>query len=428
MENNNETTSDTQFKIGMIAPSGVGKTSLLTAICDEVQRRIESEPLSFFPEGTKTNDAMKKARALFNTVINSSNNLFDVPKFMPTSDITEYTYSVNVHPSNTKEKTLDIRFSIMDYPGGMLKNVDEFNVEIMPHIRDSVALLVPISADILMDWSKTRNSNDPLIKQRNDAADKMLDVDNVLRAVTNWLEEKTRRKQSAQLFFVPVKCEKYFNDNGGQYDQSTELLNAIHERYIKPLALSPETRNLVQVNVFSIDTYGVVELRDVSTVMDNGEMILLSTFQRRINLERKLKTKNAYELLMNILKFQMNVLFKKIRDLRDDYQDNLNKKIQASKSFEDEKEELLDAIAYRTSNYTPFQWILYMIIRDRELEKMNKTLKELEAQEFKNEADKVKYRWLLEPKEQDYNRLKSAINVLITLIKAMPNRQQSYSL
>lgn len=420
-ETTNKSNNEISFKIGMVAPTGVGKTSLLTAICDEVQQRVAEQSLEFWPKGQRTQEAMSRARAEFHSAMNTSDNLFTVPKLQPTSDITEFEYTVSVLPTRDGSDTLKISFDILDYPGSMLGKV-EFAEKVTPHLRDSVALLVPISADILMDWYNTKDLNDTRNKQRNALANMMLDVDNVLLAIRNWFGEKVRRNQKAQLYFVPVKCEKCFDDNGGRFDMSAKLHDAVCERYVNPLKLNEAQRSLIQINVFYIDTYGVVELRDIE--MKDIDNTLVSTFQRRTNMGKNLRTKNAYELLMNILKFQMEDKLHSAKDQRVIYNDEL---INTGTKVETTTVQLgntCEAKDNRVNNYTLGEKIWFYFVPDKTLEEFDKRIKNLQAQIIAGKETQAKLQGLLAQNKQNCDRYGEAIKLLTSLINDMPNRQE----
>lgn len=415
------------FKIGMIAPTGAGKTSLLTAICEEVQERLLNYPfgLEFNPKGTKTKEAMDRARAEFNTHVNRTDDLFSVFQLKQTSDCLEYEYAVSIPPSETGDEALEIDFSILDYPGRMLVKESEFDEKVEPHVSESVALLVPVSADILIFWNETKDLNDTHNKQLNNAANKMLEVDSIHQRIKEWLAKKVSNKQKAQLFFVPVKCEKYFKDNGGVFDASDELHKVVYDRFIKPLELNEEERNTVQINIFDVDTYGVVELRNIADKKDdNGELTLVPTFRRRTNLEKKLRPLNAYELLMSILKFQMEVKLHDEKEKSVSNEEQLTSATDENKRRTEQIEILKKEIAIRKAGYWFFQKLLIKVLGDRRIKDLEDQIRELKSHRDATEVDKK----VIEGRQQGYNRnidrYENAIRQLTGIIKTLDKRQE----
>lgn len=418
------------FKIGMVAPTGAGKTSLLTAICEEVQERLVDNKqgrLNFDPIDGLTKEVMDRSRAAFDTHINNPDNLFTVVQLPPTSDPQEFNYKVTIPPSESGDETLAIEFSIKDYPGRMLseKGEREFEEEIAPHLQESVALLVPVSADILMYWLDTKASIDTESKQLHSAANEMLCIDKVQQVIKKWLDIKIKKQEKAQLFFVPVKCEKYFNDNGGLYDKSEVLYNVVNEQYINPLELNEEERKLVQINVFFVDTYGVVELRNVGNKMEDGKLKLVPIFKRRDKLDKRLKPKNAYELLMSILKYQMeNKLIDEIIAKEEN-----DKKKSSSKEEETRTIDTITALKRNLTRRIEELWLWQKILiklgyPDRRLEDLKAQIQEEEGRLKSLQGDGRIYDYRGEKCDRNIARYEKAIKQLTSLMRDIPKRQK----
>ncbi len=412
----NQSAISIQFKIGMVAPSGSGKTSLVSAICSEVQERLISESLDFWAVGTATQKAMQKATEAFNEAIIKPSKSFQPPAIAATSQVNEYQFAVSLPDGQ------DIGFSILDYPGGMLGRSDFGNL-ITPFIIESVALLVPVSSEILMYWSQTNGKNDAKLSQFNTASNMLLDCDNVILAIKNWLAYKRKLGIPAQLFFVPVKCEKYFNDNGGKIDSHLKLQKAIFERYVEPLEMTAEDKKLIQTNIFYVDTYGVLELKEISAIIQNGEPVLNPIFQHRKYLGKKRRTKNAYELLMSILKFQVDNRFKEQQIKTSDLsKDNL----ETEKEVERLKDRLKIArnkARERKNSYGFWASLWYTFFNDDKLDRLNKEVDRAEGdvEKKKKIAQAIFDQYQLSA--QQCESLEKAVITLTSLIKSIPKRQ-----
>ncbi len=411
-----------QFKIGMIAPKGSGKTALISAICSEVQERLASEPLEFWPVGSSTQQAMQRANAAFNTAINSPNNLFEVPKLQPTSDVQEYLFAVTL-----TETGQTIGFSVLDYPGEMLGNSD-FGSQVTPFLLESSALFVPISSDILMYWSDTKSLTDTINKKCNATADMTLDCDNVILAIKNWIAHKKRLGIPAQLFFVPIKCEKYFNDNGGSEDSHLKLQNAIFERYVEPLEMTAEEKLLIQTNIYYVDTYGVVALNNVEVVKakdkDASEKVtLVPKFRRRNDQGKKRRTKNAYELLMGILKFQVENRFKAQQRETAYLSNEKDVMIQKANVIRNRYRIAQNKAKERKDSYSIFGYLLYTLIPDKELSRLEEEARRTYAQARSSDKSAAFVFDQYQLSAQQCESLKKAFDTLTELNRSMPNRQ-----
>jgi hypothetical protein len=90
------------------------------------------------------------------------------------------------------------------------------------------------------------------------------DVEEVARkwAITRNLEE--RRDEPAVLVLAPLKCEKYFDDNGGWGRQADELRRRVADWYARMLKIVQDEApdRDIKIVYAPIDTYGVVELME----------------------------------------------------------------------------------------------------------------------------------------------------------------------
>ena len=291
------------FKIGMTAPSKAGKTSLMTAIFYEMKTRLAGNPqgIQYWADSKATQNAISRAIAEFQTCT-VSDEIFAVPQLAGTETVSNYKFAFTI-PADSGIQRLNI--DIMDYPGGLLGTPD-FAEKVMPHLTSSPVLLIPIPADILMEWKRTNGVNRNRDKRINIAAHVMLDVDNVIRVIKDWAGQREQQNENALLIFVPIRSEAYFNDNGGANDTSQLLHTAIQELYVDTLHLTPEMKKKIQIETHAVDTYGIVELRDIELkTLEEGEF-LVSNFRKRLCCKNELKVKGALEVLASVIQFRLN--------------------------------------------------------------------------------------------------------------------------
>ncbi len=296
------------LKIGMVAPSKAGKTSLMTAIFHDMASKLAGNPrgIQYWAANPATKARIQRALAEFKTVT-SSDDIFEVPRMKGTQDSGHYQFAISVP---AEKGTQRIGLDILDYPGGYL-GTPEFQ-NILPHLDESVALLVPVSADILMTWKATDKVNNQLAIRKNIAARLMLDIDETVKAVKDWAKRRAGKSQPSILVFVPVKCEAYFNDNGGRKDESDALHEAVRELYVEALGLADEGRRYIQIDTHAVDADGIVEVRDIGLAEEDGVEYLVSTFRKRLNCGNDLSVKGALDVLAAILSFYLNGVASKL--------------------------------------------------------------------------------------------------------------------
>lgn len=293
-----------KLNIGMVAPTKAGKTSLMTAIFHDMAKKLAGNPqgIQYWAANPATKARIQRAIAEFKTVT-SSDDIFEVPRMKGTQDSGHYQFAITV-PAN--KGTQRISLDILDYPGGFLGTPDFQSI--LPHLDESIALLVPVSSEIVMTWKMTDKVNNQLAIRKNIAARLMLEIDETVKAVNDWAKRRAKNSQPSIIVFVPVKCEAYFDDNGGHKNESDVLHEAVKELYIDALDLTDEERKYIQIETQAVDTYGIVEVRDIALKEEDGVEVLVSTFRKRLNCGNEIQMKGALDVLAAVLSFYLNNL------------------------------------------------------------------------------------------------------------------------
>jgi hypothetical protein len=149
--------------------------------------------------------------------------------------------------------------------------------ECLEHIKSSVMLLVPIDAAVLMEAATP--------PQR--AAVEMLlgfgDVEDVARSWAQIRNLEENRSEPAVLVLAPLKCERYFDDNGGYGKEADELRRRVADWYGNLITIVREEAADREIRIVyaPVDTYGVVELMEAYW-QDKGQGYLDFTANYRV--------------------------------------------------------------------------------------------------------------------------------------------------
>lgn len=293
------------IKIGMIAPSKAGKTSLMTAVFEDMRARLSGngDGVLYWADTRATQNAITRAIAEFKAWMAGDGD-FIVPQLRGTNDVNEYRFSMSIPNGEDVER---LAIDIMDYPGGLIGH-SGFTDTVQKHIDESCALLVPIPTDMLMKWHETNGVAARREIRVNAAARCALDVDNVVYLINEWIARRAVNDSPSQLIFVPLKCESYYDDNGGAVDRSEEVNSAVEELYVRNLRVPVQFRKCLEIELHAVDTYGVTELDRVELCADaSGADMLKSSFKKR-GEGNELRTKGALELLAAVIRYKMSVL------------------------------------------------------------------------------------------------------------------------
>ncbi len=292
------------FKIGMLAPSKAGKTTLLAATMAEMKDFLADHPLGFTynASNVQTRDSIKRVINEYRA-INMAGGKFQAPEMRGTQAAFDYSFTLTI-PMEGNSGDATVGFIFKDYPGSLI-GLPEFEKEVGRFMRECTTMLVPVPSDILMDWKyfsdkKTQSSDRHIV-----AAENMLYADEICNKIKAWAKYHASRQEKSLLMFVPVRCEAYFNDNGGRYDASDVLFEALQEMYIDRLELSSNELKYVQIDGHAVDTYGTVELSSVRlhSIPNYGEE-LVSVFSKRPGTGNGIKPKGGLDVLINAMTFE----------------------------------------------------------------------------------------------------------------------------
>lgn len=254
MVTNNQAT-DIKYKIGIIGPTRVGKTSMITAMLEEGQTLLAGTNVSLQPVG--------ETKARINSYLDElQGSLIAGGEFNPgamsgTEEPSKITLEMSVNNSK-------LTWAILDYPGRWIdekyrpKDKNEEWENCKKWIRESIVLLVPIDASVAMESSTLEELK---------AANTTLQIAAAGAVARQWVKGRIEKNEPGLLILVPVKCETYFSDNGGRKDKSTSLFNCIKKLY-QPLLKAvreeierSENKPEILIQYHPIDTIGCVEIK-----------------------------------------------------------------------------------------------------------------------------------------------------------------------
>lgn len=245
------------FKVAVVGPSRVGKTTLLTAILSDTADLLAGTPVSVALD-EQTASRVRKQKAKLRSAIAAGE--FDAAALGGTQSTSSY----EIRLQTDGDLGLEVPFHILDYPGGWL-NPDERTKnpearEQWPrceeHIKNSIMLLMPIDAAVLMEAATPA--------QRG-AVPLLLGLEDVEATTRRWAKVRNQRTtEPAVLLLAPLKCEKYFGDNGGSGHEADRLRKEVRDKYRDVLQIvATECKDrMVRVVYAPIDTYGCVQLME----------------------------------------------------------------------------------------------------------------------------------------------------------------------
>jgi GTPase SAR1 family protein len=267
-----------EIKITMLGATGVGKTSLLTAMYDQFENTIGQTNLQLIPD--------LKSNAILQEKLGELKSLVD--EFEATGGIQQTRRGVHsfIFDLGKKGGKPSIRLNFQDYYGDYLNaNAPISDQETVQNlINESVIILITIDAPALMEAKG----------QYNDLINKPLQIKNILAKAFQEL------KEPRLVILVPIKCETYL-----QNAKSTqELLRRVKDEYANLLGfLSSELLLPWVVTVVTpVQTVGTVVFSHIDVIKEGGRKYPRFKFHKNY-IHAKYRPKDCEQPFRYILRF-----------------------------------------------------------------------------------------------------------------------------
>jgi hypothetical protein len=281
------------FKIGLVGPTRIGKTSLITALLAESRTLLAGSGVTMHTVGVATEAKIASNRKELDGDLLAGE--FQSKSLKGT--VEPFTFHLKLDPGVSGS---EINIDLLDFPGGWLV-ADERPAQYaqdwdqcLTFIKESTVLLVPVDAALLMEAS--------LAKQRH-ALPRLLTTYEVEEVARDWAIERNRKPyEPALVVFCPVKCESYFADNGGRRDRSVQLLQRFKETYAEVITAINSEAPKASLIYAPIDTIGCVELIDATWPLAEGSQDHAFHADYRVRRPAKISRKGVDDVMRALCK------------------------------------------------------------------------------------------------------------------------------
>ncbi|NUP45755.1 MAG: hypothetical protein HOW97_00355 [Catenulispora sp.] len=294
--------ADGAFKAAVVGPTRVGKTSLLTAVFTETQDRLGGTELNIeLDERTERlvhQHQIEQRAVLEQTEFNGA--------------VLAGTQNIEMHGITLRslnEESLAIPFDVLDFPGKWLDPEERRQARLADgrwtlcerHIRESMLLLVPIDAAVLME---------AVTNEQKLSSYRRLGIVHVENMVRLWARSRNmadHQQEPATLMLVPVKCEKYLGVNQRPGADPDALRARVRDMYGRVLTVVANEARHRRIDVLynPVDTFGCVELVEghwVKADADDGEgaALALSPRYRLIGKKPEIRVTGASAIMREL--------------------------------------------------------------------------------------------------------------------------------
>ena len=249
------------FRIGLLGPARIGKTALITALLEGTPDQLAGTGLTICPADPVTGARLAQNRRHLDGGI--AGGKFTTVSLRPMSY--PFTFRLTLDPG---VPDAEISIEVLDFPGGWVNPADrppqaasEWR-ECREFVTQSTILAVPVDATLLMEAARSSHY---------EAMDRLLSITQVEEVARDWAIERSRRRaELAQVVFCPVKCETYFNDNGGQRNRAAELSRRFRDAYGAVITAIKDEAPHATLLYAPVDTIGCVEVESADWPVDDG--------------------------------------------------------------------------------------------------------------------------------------------------------------
>lgn len=245
--------SDNEYKVALIGPTRVGKTSLVSSILAEAQSALAGTPANLKAKGSTfariTDNVNELAGAL-------AHGTFEPEAVRnSTSDVSIYELALEVGKSR-----LPIR--ILDYPGGWLSEQGPEWEDCADWISQSSVLILPVDAILAMQCATVAEEKACRVR---------LQIAAVTEIVREWAKQRKLANVPGTLILVPVKCETYLVAPGATRAKAEKLqrrlVDELYEDMFASVAAEMGDSGLVSAYYAPVNKIGCVDLVDAGWEM-----------------------------------------------------------------------------------------------------------------------------------------------------------------
>jgi hypothetical protein len=291
-----------EYKISMLGPTRVGKTSLVASILGSTKEEIlVGTTLSLKSLDLATEKKLSTHAKELKSSLNAGS--FNAGAVAGTQEPSKFRFSLN---NGTDESLLN--FTLLDFPGGWIdpSNRPEQRQndweECKKFIHGSSVLIIPVESPVLME---------AIAPNQKGAIEYNIHSEEIKEIVMDWAKFRNNEhaNEPSTIIFAPVKCESYLTDNGftSNKDKSEDLKRLV-EHYYSEVIQSAEKEfrhnqnSVLNIIYTAVDTIGCVEIINGQWNHDKKSDFLRFSADYAIRKNPKINRKGGEDIFIALFK------------------------------------------------------------------------------------------------------------------------------
>ncbi len=263
----------TPINVAMIAPTGAGKTSLLSTIVKYIKDNLNvADGFGISPCNRRDEVVLNTFNTELRAKIEAEDFKFE-SGFLPGTTISRK-FEFEITLISQAETEVKQKFVIMDIPGAWLEPDQRTNVtgwdEFKQHLYNSRIIWIPVEATVLMEVNQN-SAREKGLSSRISCRD---EIENLVK---EWAQFRQKDGLPASANFVITKCETYHSKddskNKVKADQCKELFSKYYGEAIEQIRKECPR---VEISYVPVETVGCVKCIDSDWKSDEGKRPYLS--------------------------------------------------------------------------------------------------------------------------------------------------------
>lgn len=235
-----------KVQVMMVGGRRCGKTSILAAMKSNFEKKFKDTDLILTYDNMDTLNILEEKKKEISNYFSGGKKRVFIPDSTPTSEMMTYSLSVGI-----KDKKDNIQVDFLDYPGEWLmdKKDKEHRSFLLEAMKKSQVLMIAIDTPHMMEYGGIFNEDCNFCQETGELIKMAL--------------EKTH-PQRMLVLFVPLKCERYLNDN-----RMSEVIEAVKCSYEELIGYF-KTVKRYEVAITPIFTFGKAQFSHFERDKETG--------------------------------------------------------------------------------------------------------------------------------------------------------------